>query len=129
MTKKHYSYEHTHRTVKGVKQKRCSQCKKWKDESQFCRSRRSKDGLQWRCKECESEYYRKRYEQSKKAGRRKLRNEDSHRLVNGVWKKLCSKCKRWKNESDFYKDNSKSDGLTRRCKKCSYKPAKKSRKE
>ena len=129
MAKKYYSYEETHRTVKGVKQKRCTRCTKWKGENQYCTSRRSNDGLQWLCKECESKYARKRYEQKKKGAINKLRNEDSHRLVDGVWKKLCSKCRRWKKESGFYKDNSTRDGLMGRCKKCSYKAVGISRKK
>ena len=124
MAKKRYSYDETHRTVKGVKQKRCTICKKWKDESEFCKNRGSRDGLQWQCKKCKSEYARKRYEQSRKGARRNLRYEDSHRVVNGVKQKLCSKCRRWKSESEFYKDRSAKDGLMYRCKKCSYKPSK-----
>ena len=120
-------YEESHRTFRGVKEKLCCRCRKWKGENKYCRSRRSKDGLQWQCKECESKYCRKRYEQIKKSGRTIIRNEDSHRLVNGVWKKLCNKCRRWKKESDFYRDNSKRDGLTRGCKKCSYEATNKSR--
>ena len=59
-------YEQRHRIVAGVKQRLCCRCKKWKDENQYCRSRRSKDELQWQCKECESEYARKYYRQKTK---------------------------------------------------------------
>ncbi len=128
MAKRFRSYEESHRTVSGVKQKLCFRCKKWKDESQFHRNRRSKDGIQWKCKECESKYARKRYKRISKTGRRNLRYEDRHRIVNGVKQKYCRKCKRWKNETEFYKGSSRKDGLMSRCKKCSYKPAKKSRK-
>lgn len=47
------------RTVQDVKQKRCSACKKWKDETQFYRNRRSKDGLKSRCKKCSSKAVKK----------------------------------------------------------------------
>jgi hypothetical protein len=127
--KKVLTYEESHRTVRGVKQKLCGDCKVWKKESLFHTNRRSKDELHWRCKVCECKYCRKRYEQIKKAGRKKIRNEDSHRVVNGVWKKLCSKCGRWKMESDFYNARSRKDGLTGYCKKCLYKPTGKSRKK
>jgi len=60
--------------------------------------------------------------------KKRLGYEDRHRVVNGVKQKYCRKCKRWKNETEFYKDRSRKDGLMGRCKKCSYKPAKKSRK-
>ena len=126
MTKRYYKCEESHRTVKGVKQKLCCRCKKWKDESQFCTSRRSNDGLQWWCKECDSKYARKRYERIKKSARKYLRYEDRHRVVNGVKEKLCTKCRKWKSESEFNKDRSEKDGLDNRCRKCSYKPAKKS---
>ena len=65
---KRLRYEQCHRVVKGTKEKLCSKCRRWKGESQFCRNRRLKYGLQWRCKECESKYARKRYERIRKAG-------------------------------------------------------------
>ena len=122
-------YEESHRTFRGVKQKLCSLCKEWIDESHFHRDRRSRDGLDPRCKECKSKYVRKRYERIGKPGRKTLRYEDRHRVVKGVKKKLCTKCRRWKKESGFYKDNSTRDGLMGRCKKCSYKATSKSRKK
>ena len=129
MTKRYYKYEETHRTVRGVKQKLCCRCKQWKKGSLFHRNRRSKDGLQWPCKECEKKYDRERYERIRKTGRKNFRYEDRHRVVNGVKQKFCHKCKRWKNETEFYKDSTRKDGLMSRCKKCSYKPAKKSGKK
>ena len=117
------TYEENHRTVHGVKQKLCCGCKQWKKGSLFHINRRSKDGLQWQCKECA----RKRREGIRKAGRRNLRYEDRHRVVKGVKQKFCRKCKRWRNESEFYKDRSVKDGLDNRCKECSYKPTGKPR--
>ena len=122
-------YEESHRTVRGVKQKLCSRCKLWKKESLFHRNRRLKDGLQWWCKECESKYVRKRYERIRKGARKCLRYEDRHRVVNGVKQKLCSKCSRWENETGFYKDSLRKDGLEYQCKKCSYIPTGRSRKK
>ena len=114
-------FDQRHRKVRGVKQKLCSCCKLWKKESLFHRNRRLKDGLQWRCKECENEYGRKRYEQIRKSGRRYLRYENRHRVVKGIKQKFCHKCKRWENESEFYKSRSRKDGLDDQCNKCSYK--------
>lgn len=37
--------------------------------------------------------------------------------------KTCSRCKVEKDESEFYKDSSHSDGLTSRCKPCKYAPS------
>jgi len=126
---KRFRYEECHRVVKGTKEKLCSKCRKWKGESQFFKSRSSKDGLQWPCKECESKYVRKHYEEIRKSGRKNLRYEDRHRIVNGVREKLCSKCRRWKKESDFYKSRSSKDGLRGRCRKCLCKAAGKSRRK
>ncbi|HCO95942.1 MAG TPA: hypothetical protein DIU00_18725 [Phycisphaerales bacterium] len=122
--REYFRYEDRHRVIRGVKEKLCSSCKQWKYESQFYRNRRLKDGLELQCKECDS----KRYERNRKAGRRNLRYEDRHRVVNGIKQKFCRKCKRWKSESEFYKGRSKRDGLMDRCKKCSYKAANRSRK-
>ena len=124
---KRLRYEDCHRVVKGAKKKLCRKCRKWKGESQFCKSRSSKDGVQSQCKECKSKYARKRYERIRKAGKRNLRFEDRHRVVKGIKQKLCRKYNRWKNESVFYKSRSAKDGLDDRCKKCSYKPTCKSR--
>ena len=126
MTKRYYKYGETHRTANGVKQKLCTKCKKWKDESQFCTSRKSKDGLQWRCRNCESKYTRKYYERNRKGARRNLRHEDCHRVINWVKEKLCTKCKKWKKESEYYKHRSTKDGLSNPCKKCTDKAASKS---
>ena len=114
-------FEQRHRTLRGVKQKLCSCCERWKDESQYHRNTNSNDRLHTHCKKCCNEYARKRYEPRRK--------EERHRVVKSVRKKLCTKCRRWKKESHFYKCRSAKDGLTARCKKCSYKATGKSRKK
>jgi hypothetical protein len=118
MTRRYYQYEDSHRTVRGVKQKLCIRCKKWKDESLFHRNRRSKDGIQWKCKECERKYARKRYNRIRKTDRRNLRYEDRHRVVNGVKEKLCRNCRKWKSENQYYKEPRTKDGLKSWCKDC-----------
>jgi len=124
-TRVYLRYEDRHREIRGFKEKLCSHCKKWKYYSEFHKNSRSKDGLKLWCKECG----RKRYERIREAGRRNLRYEDCHRVVNGVKQKYCRKCKKWKNENEFNKNRSGKDGLMGRCKKCLYKPAEKSRKK
>jgi len=111
-TREYLRFEERHRTFRGVRQKLCGGCKRWKNETQFYRSRGARDGLGARCKECEG--------RKNKGAKRYLRFEDRHRVVKGVKQKLCSKCRRWKAESAFYKNRSAKDGLTGRCKKCSY---------
>lgn len=119
--RKYYRYKDSHRTVRGVKQKRCNMCKKWKQESEsdFYRHPNTRDGLLSICKVCTREHDRKRYEKNRKPGKRLLRYEDRHRIHNGNRQKLCSCCRRWKNEEDFYRNQASQDGLTRNCKKCS----------
>ena len=121
-------FEERHRIVRGVKQKLCCSCNKWKDESHYYRHRRLKDGLSLKCKDCgRKRHARKRLEQKKKGARRYLRYEDRHRVVKGAKEKLCSKCRKWKKESEYYKHRSNKDGLMGRCKACSYIPVHKSR--
>ena len=127
--RKRLGYDERRRVVWDTREKLCSKCEKWKSESQFCKSRRPKDGIEWRCKECQSKYDRKRYDQIRKGGRRNLRYEECHRIVDGVREKLCGKCKRWKKEGSFYKKRARKDGLTARCHKCSHKVTGKSRKK
>ncbi|MHC4106224.1 MAG: hypothetical protein ACYSR9_14875, partial [Planctomycetota bacterium] len=66
MAKRRYSYEEKHRTVNGVKQKRCTKCEKWKKESEFGKHRTSKDGLRTRCRDCDRAYDREWYRKDKK---------------------------------------------------------------
>ena len=119
MAKRRYRYEESHRTVNGVKQKRCTKCEQWKSESRFHKDRKSKDGLSSWCGDCGNEYGRKRYDQHRKTTKRYCKYEQSHRVVDGVKQKRCSKCKKWKAESKFYKIHRHKDGLAVWCKECS----------
>jgi hypothetical protein len=87
-----------------------------------------KDGLSLSCKDCEKRHARKRLEQKNKGARRYLQYGDRHRVIKGAKEKLCSKCRKWKKESEYYKYRSSKDGLMGQCRKCSYKPAHKSHK-
>ena len=130
MTKRYYKYGETHRKVRGRKQKYCTKCKKWKSVSEFGKDCAKRDGLNIRCKNCYKAYTRalhKKYRKGKKV-RVYLRFEERHRILKGVRQKLCTKYGKWKKESEYYKHRSNKDGLSERCNKCSYKPAKKSRK-
>jgi hypothetical protein len=126
---KYLRYEDRHRIVKGIKQKFCTVCNKWKAEIKFSTDRSRKDGLNSSCKECSYKATGKSYKLKQQSVRRNLRYEDRHRIVDGVKQKYCRKCKKWKSETEFYKDKLRKDGLMGRCQKCSYKPVKKSRKK
>ena len=111
-------YEENHRTIDGVKQKRCTKCKKLKYESEFQKNRVRMDGLRYWCKECRYEYARMLYLRNTKPSRRNLRYEEIHRTIGGVKQKRCTKCKEWKQESEFVKYCRSRDGLYSWCKIC-----------
>lgn len=121
-------FEQRHRIVKGVKQKLCGGCGQWKDESDFYRHRWAKDGLAGWCRECEISRARKRCGRKNRGARKNLRYDERHRVVNGIREKLCTKCRKWKRESEYYTDRARKDGLSFRCQKCSHTTATKSRK-
>ena len=108
--------------------KRCSKCKRWKDESEFAKNRQSKDGLKSWCKKCESEYGHVRYMENRGDVKKYYVYEQSHRVVDGVKEKRCRKCGKWKAESKFYKQSKHKDGLANRCKECKDKDTNKARK-
>lgn len=58
--RKRFRCDERYRVVKGTDEKLCRKCRKWKDESQFCRNRSSKDGLAGWCRKCLSDVRRKR---------------------------------------------------------------------
>ncbi|MCK4292149.1 MAG: type II toxin-antitoxin system RelE/ParE family toxin [Planctomycetes bacterium] len=109
----------------GAKMKRCSRCKKLKDESKFARQRRGRDGLSSWCKKCRSEYSYWYYQTGGKHAKKYRSYEDSHRVVDGVKQKRCPKCKGWKDESEFGKGRSRRDGLADACRKCERKRVRK----
>ena len=129
MTKRYYKYEEKHRTVKGVKQKYCTKCSKWKGETQYYKESRTKDRLGSWCKDCELECQRERYRKMGKGLKTYYRYVECHRVVGGVKQKKCRKCKRWKTESEFYKTKRNKDGLQVTCKACSDKATNKARKK
>jgi hypothetical protein len=118
MAKRYYKCEETHQTVNGIKLKRCTKCKRWKEVSEFCKDRARKDGLKIYCNSCNSLYAQKRHRKNKKSVRDYLRYEERHRVIRGFKEKLCSRCKQWKYYSDFYKNSRTKDGLSVSCKEC-----------
>ncbi len=109
--KKHLVYEESHRTIDGVKQKRCTKCEKWKDESKFGKDRYHKDGLGYDCKDCVRADMREHYKKEGKGLKTYYRYEECHRVVDGVKQKRCRRCKRWKDEIQFGKHSKNKEGL------------------
>jgi len=113
-------YEERHRVVAGVKQKLCGDCDQWKEERGFYRNAGTRDGLGFDCKECHRRRARERCGRKNKGARTNLRYDERHRVIDGVREKLCTKCRKWKRDSEYYKCKSSKDGLMGRCQKCSY---------
>ena len=80
--------------------KKCTRCKKEKDEKEFCKDRSRPDGLRCQCKECHK-LPPVRPKETLPAG-----------------KKRCSKCGKVKEKEAFHKDKSRPDGVACSCKEC-----------
>lgn len=85
----------------------CSCCKQSKAFDEFYRNKNSIDGRASICKVCQEA--RRKGEIEAYIPQWKIRNEQGQ--------KQCSKCKQWKNETDFSKGHS-PDGLNNICKSC-----------
>jgi rubredoxin len=98
--------------------KQCSKCKEIKAKSEFGKNPKSKDGLQWKCRACQSAYQRERRE------RNKLKNADRTEFPET---KRCPTCGETKAGSEFSRHSSAPDGLSGQCKPCAaeYKAANK----
>lgn len=88
-------------------QKRCADCKRYKDVSYFGKQTNQEDGLHYYCKSC-------RYLHT-----RGLRSSPKRKSAeSGATEKCCTKCKQTKPISDFPKDVSRKDGLQAKCRIC-----------
>lgn len=92
--------------------KKCSRCGETKPASEFYRSKRSKDGLDRRCKSCERE-----------------RKEALNYEPRTTGEKTCSRCRRTLHVSQFSKNRRRKDGLDSWCKTCSRGNAKRYQRE
>ncbi len=90
--------------------KRCVRCGRWKPYAAFAKRRSNLDGLQRHCRECASDYHRKRQENLGKKVRPKAEVPRRH--------KLCLKCGEVKPWSEWHRNATASDGLSTRCKAC-----------
>lgn len=87
--------------------KKCFSCGEIKNVFYFSKDTGSNDGLNGRCKECESVRMKKK--------RKKLKQRTS--IINPI-EKICSHCKILKPKKEFYTVRSNSDGLSYYCKNC-----------
>jgi ribosomal protein L32E len=89
--------------------KQCTGCKEIKTKSEFYKHPKGKDGLQPKCRACQSAYQRERIE------RNKLKNAD--RAEFPEFKRCCS-CGVTKPGDEFGRNSYQTDGLEGRCKSC-----------
>lgn len=92
--------------------KQCSKCKEWKDEAEFCKLRRSKDGLNCWCRLCDS----------KKRCKQTVVNKEKNGVnPPNIKNKRCPKCGEIKPASSFARDPGRKDGLSGWCMGCTHK--------
>ena len=109
--------------------KQCTKCKKLKSKSEFGKRPGTKSGVCSWCKDCVRTYLRERYKKEGKGLKQYYRYEECHRVVEGVREKRCNRCRKWKAESMFYKNQTHKDGLSEWCKECTNKATNKARKK
>ena len=83
----------------------CSKCKIEKNKNEFHKDKYNKDGLQFSCILC-----------NKIARKLPKKQKEIKIIIEG--KKQCSKCKEFKEYSDFYKRSSRKTGYSSQCKYC-----------
>ena len=96
-------------TREVVALKRCNRCHKTKELTEFYHDRGRSDGLSSKCKKCEYECRKIRYE--------RLRNRTPDKIPN-IDSKRCRKCGEVKPVADFYSSTRNSDGYSCHCKLC-----------
>lgn len=103
--------------------KYCKECKQWKEEQEFSKDVTAKDGLRYRCKQCDANYrnYLKtqpkiRKEQEIEATIIEENTSEAIKLPNNH--KICNCCKQVKPFEDFYRNKNHADGRADICKIC-----------
>lgn len=78
----------------------CKKCNIDKELDEFYKNKKSKDGYNHSCKECDGEYWRKPKE------------------ILDIGYKRCSKCSEVKKLENFSKKNTRKSGISSTCKEC-----------
>jgi len=68
----------------------CTKCGVWKEFSEFYRNNKSKSGFDSKCKQCESERGKEKYQRTKehvlkRTAANRAKNPDRYRQINKVW--------------------------------------------
>ena len=101
-----------------ITHKTCYNCKQTKTINEFNKNKRKKDCLCYVCKICEKESADKNY-------KKRLPKYKKQQLENPIDEKICNCCKLKKDVNEFYKDQTKKDGLQTKCKVCTNQKVKK----
>ena len=98
--------------------KKCSKCQRTLEENMFNKCASTKDGLQGWCKDCKSEYMKKRNEQKESNYNNILFKLDLPIEKRVFETKVCKKCGQELPLSFFWKNKKSKDGLQNWCKTC-----------
>lgn len=105
--------------------KKCSTCKIEKPLEDFAKNPQKKDGLNYKCKECQKEYFKKHYAKNKKyyvdkAQEKKARDKiEVDRIIAEAKKCGCSMCGETHPATlDFHHVHGKDFTISRRGSKC-----------
>lgn len=99
-------------------EKSCSSCGEWKPFDDFHRRAASEDGLQYRCKQCDSAARRLRKSDTAPTARMRATREVSRRQVLATGLKACARCTEVKVLDEFQRHSASLDGFNRLCKAC-----------
>lgn len=91
-----------------ITEKRCGKCESVKSVDEFIRRKAAKDGLNWQCRSCASNYCREW-----------RKNNPRYGIDPTIIEKCCSSCNRVKSIHRFYRCSLNKDGLYAWCKSCS----------
>ncbi|KOV22118.1 endonuclease VII [Streptomyces sp. XY152] len=90
--------------------KRCSRCRQSKPRAAFASDKAMKDGLQAYCRECSAAYCRQRQDACGRKPRPRAAAPEGH--------EYCRRCEKTKPHSEWDRNRTASDGLSKACKAC-----------
>ncbi len=98
--------------------KRCNKCGEIKPLTDYSRLAQSRDGHNYRCRECESKRFQQYHSEHVPAAERGRQERKRFAAKLAARKKPCTKCGTVKPFGNFHKDARKRDGLYSCCKEC-----------
>lgn len=97
--------------------KYCKECKQWKEEQDFSKDITAKDGLRYRCKQCDADY--RNYLKTQSTIQNKQKTENKPEVIKLPKNyKICNCCKQAKSFEEFYRNKNHADGRADICKVC-----------